>query len=110
MTSIGRIELSLVEITNMTDQQYSEVDQCLAFVEDHLHFRVEKAKANPVDADTFIGTYRMGASEMKAAITEASAVIVMMRLSNPTHYIIDHHRSWNVVPKRHSKIATFVSK
>jgi hypothetical protein len=109
ITGIGRIELALVEISGITDQLHSEVHQRLDFVEDHLRFRVAKAKANPADADALIGTHRMAASEMESAITAASEVRNLFRSPRLIHQPAYCYRGKNVTRKQQSKVTTFVS-
>ena len=73
--------MSMVEITGMTDQLRAEMNQRLDFVEDHLLFRVAKAKANPADAEAFVGISRMTNPAMKSALVETSTVCDISRSS-----------------------------
>jgi hypothetical protein len=71
--------MSMVEITGMTDQLRADVNQRLDFVEDHLRFRVAKAKADPADAEALMGISRMTDPAIESALVEASAVCDISR-------------------------------
>ena len=79
--------MSLAEISGMTDQLRTEVHQRLDFVEDHLRFRVMKAKADPADAEALVGTSRMSNTAIESALKEASEVCDFLHLTlNAAHY------------------------
>ena len=81
MSSIMQVEISMVEITSMTDQLHTEMNQCLDFVEDHLLLQVVKAKANPADAEAFMGISHMTNPAMESALVETSMICDISRSS-----------------------------
>ena len=80
--------MSLAEISGMTDQLRTEVHQRLDFVEDHLRFRVLKAKADPGDAEALVGTSRMSNAAIGHALKEATEVCDFPDITLNTAHLI----------------------
>lgn len=74
VSGIARVEMSLVEMTGMTDQLRAEISHRLDSVEDHLRARVVVAEADSAEAEALVGIHEMSPPALESALVQATAV------------------------------------
>jgi hypothetical protein len=74
MNGLMCVELATTNALTLMEQFCSKIHQCLDFIEDHMHFRIAKAEANPGFADTLVGVSRMTRADVNISLERASMV------------------------------------
>lgn len=74
VSGIARVEMSMVEMTGMTDQLRAEISHRLDSVEDHLRARVVVAEADSAEAEALVGIHEMSPPALESALVRATAV------------------------------------